>query len=265
MTRLFDRQLAQPQPPSLYDFLQTVQATGDDSPRAMRVRRLLASPEAARLARQVRPGGTGLSVRELHGARVVAAEAVHDKVSRTPAPELFARLRHQSVLPRHQLTFIEAQKLNSLGPVTAIGWLVTSRPAEDGYAMEAYFSTEWGRGKLFSPLAAFHFALDHNGRYRPEAGSDLPHVAMATPEDPQRPGLLPEILDPIAQSLSGTTATLLATLAVLDKAVHLPETIPDPAQSAAYRRRAGRALVSYRRISADTPALLDLVAPHPAA
>ncbi|WP_351234796.1 hypothetical protein [Streptomyces sp. NPDC002133] len=215
MTRLFDRQLAQPDPPTLYDFLQTVQYTDNDDPGAAKARVMLARPDIARMARSVRAGGTGVRVREVEGAHVVAAEAVHDRVARTPAPVLFARLCERSVLPQHEVTFIEAQKLRSLGPVTAFGWLVKADPTPDGYTLQAYLATEWGRGKLFSPLAACDLDLDERGRYRREAGTDGPAAQFSTPDDPQRPGVLSGILDPILPGLMVTVGSLLATLAVL--------------------------------------------------
>ncbi|MDX2733462.1 hypothetical protein [Streptomyces sp. PA03-2a] len=262
MTRLFDRQLAQPDPPTLYDFLQTVQATdrGSDSPGAVKARVMMARPDIVRMARTVRAGGTGIRVQEIQGAHVVAAEAVHERVGGTPAPELFSRLCERSILPQHEATFIEAQKLRSLGPVSAFGWLVHTEPTEDGYALQAYLATEWGRGKLFSPLAVCYLDLDDRGRYRREADTDGPAAQFATPDDPQRPGLLPSILDPILHSLMVTTGTLLATLAILAEHPHLPAIIPDRAQSAAYRRRSGRPLVTYRRIPRETAALQDLFA-----
>lgn len=257
MTRLFDRQLAQPEPPSLYDLLQIFQH-GDDSATAMKARRMLASPEVARLVRTVRSGGTGLLVREVQGARVIAAEAVHRQVGSTPAPALFARLRERSVLPQHDVAFIEVQKLRSMASLTAFGWLVTTHSTANGYAMQAYLSTEWGRGKLFSPLAVCYFDLDSQGRYRCEDGTDGPAVEFSTPDDPQRPGLIPRFVDPIARSLMATVGTLLATLAVVAESPHLPQTVPDKAQSAAYQRRAGRALVTYRRIPPEATALQEL-------
>ncbi|MFI6063177.1 hypothetical protein [Streptomyces sp. NPDC051286] len=260
MTRLFDRQLAQPDPPTLYDFLQTVQSTDRDSPLAAKARVMLARPDIARLARTVRAGGTGVRVREVQGAHVVAAEAVHERVGSTPAPALFSRLCERSILPQHEVTFIEAQKLRSLGPVSAFGWLVHTEPEVDGYALQAYLATEWGRGKLFSPLAVCYLDLDHRGRYRREADTDGPATQFSTPDDPQRPGLLPSILDPILHSLMVTTGTLLATLAILAAYPQLPAIVPDQAQSAAYRRRSGRPLVTYRRIPQEASALQDLFA-----
>ncbi|WP_406448681.1 hypothetical protein OH768_00040 [Streptomyces sp. NBC_01622] len=59
MSRLFDRRLLQPGPPSLYDILQTAVYTDTARPDAPRLRRLLSSPATVRGARQVRPGGVG--------------------------------------------------------------------------------------------------------------------------------------------------------------------------------------------------------------
>ncbi|MEU0837781.1 hypothetical protein [Streptomyces sp. NPDC005969] len=258
MTRLFDRQLAQPDPPSLYDFLQTVQSTDSDRPLAAKARVMLARPDIARLARTVGAGGTG--VREVQGAHVVAAEAVHECVGYTPAPSLFSRLCERSVLSQHEVTFIEAQKLRSLGPLSAFGWLVHTEPTADGYALQAFLATEWGRGKLLSPLAICYLDLDDRGRYRREVDTDGPAAQFATPDDPQRPGFLPSILDPILHSVMVTTGTLLATLAILAEYPQPPAIVPDQAQSAAYRRRSGRALVTYRRIPQEASALQDLFA-----
>lgn len=57
-----------------------------------------------------------------------------------------------------------------------------------------------------------------------------------------------------------TTGTLLAALAILAEYPQLPAIVPDRAQSAAYRRRSDRALVTYRRIPQEAPALQDLFA-----
>ncbi|MFB6984621.1 hypothetical protein ACNPQN_32760 [Streptomyces sp. NPDC056297] len=258
MTRLFDRQLAQPDPPTLYDFLQTTQYT--DSPLAAKARVMLARPDIVRLARTVRAGGTGVRVQKVQGAHVVAAEAVHDRVVGTPAPALFSRLCERSVLPQREVTFIEAQKLRSLGPVSAFGWLVITHPTADGYSLQAFLATEWGRGKLFSPLAVCDLDLDDRGRYRREASTDAPAFQFSTPDDPQRPGLLPGILDPILQGMMVTTGSLMAALVVLAEHPQLPEIVPDQAQSAAYRRRSGRDLVTYHRIPREAAALQELFA-----
>ncbi|MER5376273.1 hypothetical protein [Streptomyces sp. NPDC002553] len=259
MPRLFDRQLLQPDPPSLYDFLQTAVYTDGDSPNALRLRRLLSNPAAVRRARQVRPGGTGWSVHEIQDARVIAAEAVHHRVQRTPAPALFTRLRHRCVLPQDEATFIEAQKLRSMGPLSSFGWFVTRWPDADGHVLQAALATEWGRGKLFSPLAVLHLALDGQGHYQRQHGTDGPAIEIALPEDPQQPGLLPSILEPVLHGLMVTTATLLATLAVLNADPHLTRTVPDQAQSTAHARRYGRSLVPYCKIPATAPSLAEVV------
>ncbi|MEU9057085.1 hypothetical protein AB0D37_43090 [Streptomyces sp. NPDC048384] len=258
MSRLFDRQLLQPDPPSLYDFLQTAVYTDASSPNIPRLRRLLSSPAAVRRARQVRPGGTGWAVQEIQHARVIAAEAVHHRLQDTPAPALFARLRHHCVLPQDEAMFIEAQKLRSMGPLSAFGWFVTRQADKDGHALQAALATEWGRGKLFSPLAVLHFALDGQGHYQREHGTDGPAIEIAMPEYPQQPGLLPSILEPILQGLMGTAATLLATLAVLNTGPLLPLTVPDQAQSAAHARRYGRSLVPYCKIPPTAPLLAEV-------
>jgi hypothetical protein len=59
MSRLFDRRLLQPGPPSLYDVLQTAVYIDTARPDASRLRRLLSSPAAVRRARLIRPGGVG--------------------------------------------------------------------------------------------------------------------------------------------------------------------------------------------------------------
>lgn len=259
MSRLFDRRLLQPDPPSLYDFLQTAVYTDTGSPNASRLRRLLSSPAAVRRARQVRPGGTGWAVQEIQDARVIAAEAVHHRVQDTPTPALFARLRHHSVLPQDETTFIEAQKLRTMGPLSAFGWFVTHQEDTDGHVLQAALATEWGKGKLFSPLAVLHFALDGQGHYRREHGTDQPAIKIALPEDPQQSDLLPGILEPVLQGLMVTAATLLATLAVLNAGPRLIRTVPDQAQSAAYARRYGRTLVPYCKIPATAPSLAEVV------
>ncbi|MFG3207351.1 hypothetical protein [Streptomyces sp. NPDC048192] len=259
MSRLFDRQLLHPQPPSLYDFLQTALHSGEDRPNVVRVRRLLSNPDAARLARQVRPGGTGWSVEAIQHARVVAAEAVHHGVLHTPAPVLFARLRHHSVLPRQEAVFIEAQKLRSMGPLSAFGWFVTCESSGDGYALKAALATEWGRGKLFSPLAVLHLALDGQGRYEREHGTDGPAIQIALPEDPHHPGVLADSLEPVLTGLMATVGTLLATLALLNTDPSVTVTVPDQGQCAAHARRYGRSLVPYVKIPASLPALSELV------
>ncbi|MGQ5637897.1 MULTISPECIES: hypothetical protein [unclassified Streptomyces] len=68
---------------------------------------------AARAACRIRPGGTGWPDDEIQHARVVAAEVVHHGVLHTPAPALFARLRHRSVLAGGEATCTEAHKLHS--------------------------------------------------------------------------------------------------------------------------------------------------------
>ncbi len=259
MSRLFDWQLLHPRPPSLYDFVHSALQSDQDKPNAVRLRRLLSSPDAARLARQVRPGGTGWAVDEIQHARVIAAEAVHHGVLHTPAPALFARLRHHSVLPRDEATFIEAQKLRSMANLSAFGWFVTCEPSGDGYALTAALATEWGRGKLFSPLAVLHLALNGQGRYEREPGTDRPAIQIALPEDPHHPGVLADILDPILAGLMATCGTLLATLALLNASPSLPVTVPDQGQCAAHARRYGRGLASYSKIPATLPALSELV------
>jgi len=59
MSRLLDGRLLQPDPPLLYDVLQTAVEIDTACPDASRLRRLLSSPAAVRGARQVRPGGAG--------------------------------------------------------------------------------------------------------------------------------------------------------------------------------------------------------------
>jgi hypothetical protein len=59
MSRLFDRRLLQPDPPSLCDILQTAVYIDTARPDASRLRRLLSSPATVRGARQVCPGGAG--------------------------------------------------------------------------------------------------------------------------------------------------------------------------------------------------------------
>ncbi|MGW2098688.1 hypothetical protein ACWCPX_13440 [Streptomyces olivaceoviridis] len=259
MSCLFDRQLLHPEPPSLYDFAQSALHSDQDKPNAVRLRRLLSSPDAARLARQVRPGGTGWEVDAIQHARVIAAEAVHHGVLHTPAPALFERLRHRSVLPRDEATFIEAQKLRSMTNLSVFGWFVTCETNGDGYALKAALATEWGRGKLFSPLAVLHLALDGQGRYEREPGTDGPSIQIALPEDPHHPGVLADILDPVLTGLMATCGTFLATLALLNASPSLTLTVPDQGQCAAHARRHGRGLVSYSKIPATLPALSELV------
>ncbi|MEU9761809.1 hypothetical protein AB0D98_19095 [Streptomyces sp. NPDC047987] len=260
MPRLFDRQLLQPDPPSLYDFMQTLVHTDRDSPKASQLRRALSNPAAVRRARQVRPAGTGWSVPEIQHARVIAAEAVHDRVQHTPAPALFTRLRHLCLLPQDEATFIEAQKVRSMGSLSAFGWFVTREPDAGGWVLQAALATEWGKGKLFSPLAVLRLALDAEGHYQCERGTDSPAIEIALPDDPQQPGLLPSVLDPVLQGrLMVTTGTLMATLAVLNAGPHLTCTVPDQAQSAAYARRHGRGLVPYYKIQATAPSLIEVM------
>jgi len=59
MSRLLDRRLLQPDPPSLYDVRQTAVYTDTARPDAFRLRRLLSSPAAVGQARLARPGGAG--------------------------------------------------------------------------------------------------------------------------------------------------------------------------------------------------------------
>jgi hypothetical protein len=72
-----------------------------------------------------------------------------------------------------------------------------------------------GRRQALLSHAVCYLDLDDRGRYRREADSDGPAAQFATPADPQRPGLLPSVLDPIPHSLMVTPRTLLAALAIL--------------------------------------------------
>lgn len=263
MTRLFDRQLAKPDPVSLYDFLSAARdmgASGDAT--AQRVRTMLADPRMAAAARAVRPAGAGLLVDEVEKIPVVAAEAVHERIARTGALELYGRLRPLVLRPGREAMFVEVQKLRGeLGPVQSFGWLVITRPAGDGFEVQAFLTAEvGGQGKMLSPMATCWIDLDGEGRYVPEPDSDAPAFRVAFPEDPSRPGLLPSVLEPVFMTLMPTVGTLLATLAVLAAAGEpVPTTVPDGRQSAAYRKRSGRALVPYQRIPRQAPALTDLL------
>jgi hypothetical protein len=263
VTRLFDRQLAQPDPVSLHDFLAVARDLGPaGDPTARRAAAMLADPRTARTARSVRPAGAGLLVDEVEGIPVVAAEAVHERTTGSDALELFARLRQAVVRPRQEALYVEVQKLRGqLGPVEAFGWLVICRPSGGGSELRAFLTAEvGGRGKALSPLATYLFDLDAEGRYVPEAETDAPAVRIAFPDDPAHPGLLPAVLEPVAMRLAPAVSTLLATLAVLAAADRpLEPTVPDPRQSNAYRKRSGRALVPYQRIPRRSPALDDLL------
>ncbi|WP_344641373.1 hypothetical protein [Kitasatospora cystarginea] len=178
MTRLFDRQLAQPDPVSLYDFLSAARDLGPvGDPRAQRARTVLADPRMAAAARAVRPADEGL-LDKVEDIPVVAAEAVHERVVRTEALELYGRLRQAVVRPRCEALYVEVQKLRGqLGPVEAYGWLVICRPAGKGKGSElrAFLTVEvGGRGRLISPMATYRIDLDDEGRYVPEADSAAP-------------------------------------------------------------------------------------------
>ncbi|MFC9282278.1 hypothetical protein [Streptomyces collinus] len=145
-----------------------------------------------------------------------------------------------------------------MGPLSAFGWFVTSRPDADGHSLVALLATEWGRGRLFSPLAGLRLALDGQGRYRREQGGDGPAVEIALPEDLHEPDLLPGILEPVFEGLMSTVGTLLATLSLLSTGPHLNTTVPEQAQSAAHARRYGRGLVPYVKIPATSPGLAEV-------
>lgn len=118
-------------------------ASGDAT--AQRLRTMLADPRMAAAARAVRPAGAGLLVTEVEKIPVVAAEAVHDRIARTGALELYGRLRPLVLRPGREAMFVEVQKLRGeLGPVRSFGWLVITRPAGNGFELQAFLTAEIG-------------------------------------------------------------------------------------------------------------------------
>jgi hypothetical protein len=154
--------------------------------------RCSAAPDGASSAKQhapgllcVPPGGTTTGRARSAGTRegtVAAVPAVQKMTTSRPAPQRLcpaqeARCRGRAATRKREGT-----------TSTGVHWSedAACRVAdpEELFADSTALAREWAGGRLFSPLAAQHLALDGQGRRQREHDADGPATQTELPEDP---------------------------------------------------------------------------------